>query len=260
MLISSHLVLAASIAGILATAAGAVSAQEKKLKLGTEGAYPPFNYAMPDGKLAGFDIDIGNALCTEMKTECEFTVQDFDGSIPALQAGKFDAIINITITAERSEKVDFTRKYYQTPPAVAVPKDSTLAGTSPEDMKGKTLGVQNSTIHANYAEDKYKDSEIKSYPTGDDARTDMANGRLDAVMDGSVILTEWLKTDAGACCKLLGTLKADPAFHGPGVGIALQKGNTELTTKLDAAIDALRSNGKYREINDKYFSFDVYGE
>ncbi len=251
-------VLAAS-AAILAFATPSSFAQEKKLKLGTEGAYPPFNYATPDGKLAGFDIDIGNALCAEMKTECEFIVQDFDGSIPALEAGKFDAIINITITPERAEKVDFTRKYYQTPPAIAVPKDSTIAGASPDDLKGKVLGVQNATIHANYAEEKYGESEVKSYPTGDDARADMANGRVDAVMDGSIILTEWLKTDAGACCKLLGTLTPDPAVHGPGVGIALQKGNTELTQKLDAALDAIRANGTYKEINDRYFSFDAFG-
>lgn len=246
-------------AAILAIAAGSASAQDAKLKLGTEGAYPPFNYATPDGKLAGFDIELGEALCEEMKTECEFVVQDFDGSIPALQAGKFDAIINITITPERMEQVDFTRKYYQTPPAIAVPKDSTLTGASPEDLKGKVLGVQNSTIHANYAADEYTESEVKSYPTGDEARADMASGRVDAVMDGSIILTEWLETEAGACCKLLGTLTPDPEVHGPGVGIALQKGNTELTDKLNAAIDALRANGKYKEINDRYFTFDAYG-
>ncbi|MEI5679223.1 MULTISPECIES: ABC transporter substrate-binding protein [unclassified Mesorhizobium] len=250
------LVLAASAFALML---GSAAAEGGKLKLGTEGAYPPFNYATADGKLAGFDIDIGNALCEEMKVECEFVVQDFDGSIPALQAGKFDAIINITITPERAEKVDFTHKYYQTPPAIAVPKDSPLTGATPEDLKGKVLGVQNATIHANFAEKEYAGSEVKSYPTGDDARADMANGRVDAVMDGSIILTEWLKTDAGACCKLLGTLTPDPAVHGPGVGIALQKGNKELTGKLDAAIDALRANGKYKEINDRYFSFDVYG-
>ena len=173
--------------------AGQASAQEK-LKIGTEGAYPPFNYAQADGTLGGFDIDLGKALCEEMKVECEFIVQDFDGSIPALQAGKFDAIINITITPERAEKVDFTHKYYQTPPAIAAPKDSTLAGTTPNDLKGKTLGVQSGTIHQNFAEQKYSASEIKAYPTGDDARTDMANGRLDAMMDGTILLTEWLKT------------------------------------------------------------------
>ena len=253
----ARFVLAASVAMALAT--GIASAQDKKLKLGTEGAYPPFNYANSDGTLGGFDIDLGKALCAEMKAECEFSVQDFDGSIPALQAGKFDAIINITITPERAEKVEFTHKYYQTPPAIAVPKDSTIAGTSPDDLKGKVLGVQSATIHQNFAEQKYSGSTVKAYPTGDDARTDMANGRLDAMMDGSIILTEWLKKPDGACCKLLGTLTADPAIHGPGVGIALQKGNKELADKFNAAIDALRANGKYKEINDKYFSFDVYG-
>jgi polar amino acid transport system substrate-binding protein len=243
---------------VLAISASAVSAE--KLRLGTEGAYPPFNYATADGKIEGFDIEIGNALCAEMKVECEFIVQDFDGSIPAIQAGKFDAIINITINPERAEKVNFTRKYYQTPPAVAVPKDSTLTGATPEDLKGKAIGVQNSTVHANFAQDKYSGSDIKSYPTGDDARADMVNGRLDAVMDGSIILTEWLKTDEGACCKLLGTLAADPAVHGPGVGIALKKGNDELTAKFDAAIDAIRANGTYKEINDKYFTFDAFGD
>jgi len=246
---------------IAALCGGSALAQDAtKLRLGTEGAYPPFNYATADGKLEGFDIEIGNALCAEMKAECEFVVQDFDGSIPALQAGKFDAIINITITPERMEKVDFTVKYYQTPPAIAVPKDSTIAGTTPADLKGKTIGVQTSTIHANYAEEKYGAAEVKMYPTGDDARADMGSGRVDAVMDGSIILTEWLKTEAGAaCCKLLGTLTPDPAIHGPGVGIALQKGNTELTGKLNAALDAIRANGKYKEINDKYFTFDAYG-
>ena len=232
---------------------------QEKLRLGTEGAYPPFNFATPEGKLAGFDIEIGDSLCAEMKVTCEWSVQDFDGSIPALQAGKFDAIVNITITPERAEKVDFTHKYYQTPPAIAVPKDSTLTGATPDDLKGKTLGVQNGTIHANFATDKYSGSEVKSYPTGDEARADMANGRVDAVMDGSVILTEWLKTEAGSCCKLIGTLTPDPAVHGPGVGIALQKDSKELADKFNAAIDTLRANGKYKEINDKYFPFDVYG-
>lgn len=252
--------LAAALA-VLALAAVPAGAQEPlKLRLGTEGAYPPFNAVNADGKLEGFDIEIGNALCAEMKADCEFTVQDFDGSIPALQAKKFDAIINITITPERLEQVDFTNKYYQTPPAIAVPKDSTIAGVTPADLKGKTIGVQTSTIHANFAEEKFTDTEVKMYPTGEDARADMASGRVDAVMDGSIILTEWLKTEAGAaCCKLLGTLTPDRAIHGPGVGIALQKGSPELAQKFNAALDAIRANGKYKEINDKYFTFDAYG-
>src|SRR5690606_2999093 len=99
-----------------------------------------------DGKLVGFDIDIANALCEEMKAECTFVTQDWDGMIPALQAGKFDAIIaSMSITDERKEKVDFTHKYYNTPPAIVVPKDSTAAGVTPEDLKDKTIGAQGST-------------------------------------------------------------------------------------------------------------------
>ena len=243
----------------MALAFSSSSFAQQTLRLGTEGAYPPFNFKKPDGTLGGFDIELGDAVCAEMKVTCEWSVQDFDGSIPALEAGKFDAIFNITITEERAQRVDFTHKYYQTPPAIVVPKDSTLAGGSPADLKGKAIGVQNGTIHANFATDDYPDSEVKSYPSGDEARADLVAGRVDAVMDGSVILTEWLKTEAGACCKLLATLKPDPAVHGPGVGIALQKGSKELADKLNAAIDALRANGKYKEINDRYFPFDVYG-
>ncbi len=254
-----RLTLAVS-AAALVLAAGAASAQEMKLKIGTEGAYPPFNNLTADGKLEGFDIDIANALCAEMKAECEFVTQDWDGIIPALQAKKFDAIIaSMSITDERKEKVDFTNKYYNTPPAIAVPKDSAIADISPAALAGKSIGAQGSTIHQNYAEATYKDSEIKSYPTAQEYQLDIANGRVDAVTDDSTVLTEWLKTPEGACCKILGLITPDPKIHGEGAGIAIRKGETDLVNKFNAAIDAIRANGKYKEINDKYFDFDVFG-
>ena len=258
---TKRLTLALS-ATALVLSMGVASAQDAmKLKIGTEGAYPPFNNLTADGKLEGFDIDIANALCAEMKAECEFVTQDWDGIIPALEAKKFDAIIaSMSITEERKQKVDFTKKYYNTPPAIAVPKDSTIADVSPEALKGKTIGAQGSTIHQNYAELTYKDSTVKSYPTAEEYKLDLANGRIDAATDDSVVLGEWLKSEEGACCKMLGTLKSDPKIHGEGAGIAVRKGETELVEKLNAAIDAIRANGKYKEIQDKYFTFDVYGE
>ena len=136
------------------------------LKIGTEGAYPPFNNLTADGKLEGFDIDIANALCDEMKVKCEFVTQDWDGIIPALQAGKFDAIIaSMSITEERKQKVDFTDKYYNTPPAIAAPKDTDIKGVTKEDLAGKTIGVATSTTHFNYAEKTYTDSTLKGYPS-----------------------------------------------------------------------------------------------
>ncbi|MDP3898410.1 MAG: ABC transporter substrate-binding protein [Mesorhizobium sp.] len=239
---------------------GSAGAQDMKLKIGTEGAYPPFNNLTADGKLEGFDIDIANALCAEMKATCEFVTQDWDGIIPALQAGKFDAIIaSMSITDERKEKVDFTNKYYNTPPAIIVPKDSTLADIAPATLAGKALGVQGSTTHSNYAEAAYKDSQIKMYPTADEYQLDIANGRIDAAMDDISVLNGFLAKEAGACCKLLGTVTPDPTIHGLGAGIAVRKGETALVEKFNAAIDAIRANGKYKEINDRYFDYDVFG-
>ena len=253
-----RLALAAS--ATVALAMGAAQAQDLKLKIGTEGAYPPFNNLTADGKLEGFDIDIANALCEEMKAQCEFVTQDWDGIIPALLAGKFDAIIaSMSITEERKQKVDFTNKYYNTPPAVAAPKDTTIAGVTKEDLAGKTVGVATSTTHFNYAEKTFTDSEIKSYPTSQEFLLDLANGRLDAVSDDISVLEGWLKTPDGACCKLVGAITPVPEIHGEGAGIAVRKGETDLASKLNAAIDAIRANGKYKAINDKYFTYDAFG-
>ena len=260
MRIHNRLALAVS-AAALVLSLGAASAQDKmQLKIGTEGAYPPFNNLTSDGKLEGFDIDIARALCEQMNAECEFVTQDWDGIIPALQAGKFDAIIaSMSITPERMEKVDFTNKYYNTPPAIAAPKDTDIAGVTKEDLAGKTIGVQGSTTHFNYSEQTYTDSEVRAYPTAQEYQLDLANGRLDAVNDDVSVLQEWLDSPEGECCKLVGTVTPVAEIHGPGAGIAVRKGETELVEKFNAAIDAIRASGKYKEINDKYFDFDVYG-
>lgn len=243
----------------LALTFGAAQAQET-IKIGTEGAYPPFNNLTADGQLEGFDIDIAKALCEEMKANCEFVTSDWDGIIPGLQAGKFDAIIaSMSITDERKQQVDFTDKYYNTPPAIAVPKDSDIAGVTKEDLAGKTVGVQGSTTHSNYSEATFTDSEVKLYPTADEYKLDIASGRLDAVNDDIIVLEGWLGSADGACCKLAGTITPVQEIHGEGAGIAIRKGEDELREKFNTAIKAIRDNGKYKEINDKYFSFDAYG-
>ena len=260
MRISKRLTMAAS-AAVIALFAGSAMAEGEKLVIGTEGAYPPFNNLESDGTLTGFDVDIAKALCEEMKAECTFVTQDWDGIIPALIAKKFDAIIaSMSITEERKQQVDFSKKYYNTPPAIAVPKDSELTEATEAALAGKIIGAQASTTHSNYAEAHMKESEIKLYPTADEYKLDVANGRVDAVVDDVVVLSEWLKTEDGACCKLLGTLPIDPVINGEGAGIAVRKGETELADKFTAAIAAIRENGKYQEINAKYFAFDVYGD
>ncbi|MEJ8474108.1 ABC transporter substrate-binding protein [Roseibium algae] len=252
--------LAAAAALVLAAVGGAQAKDWSKIRIGTEGAYPPFNSLTSDGKLVGFDIDIANALCEQMKVECEFVVQDWDGMIPALKAGKFDAVIaSMSITPERLEQVDFTNKYYNTGPAIMVPKDSPLTGMTDEDLKGVVLGAQSSTTHSNYAEEKFPSAELKLYPTPDEYKLDLENGRIDAAIDDVVVLSDWLKSDDGACCKLLGSLKPDLKINGEGAGIAIRKNEDELKAMFNEAIAGILASGKYKEINDKNFEFDVYG-
>ena len=249
------IIAAAGIA--LVALSGAASAD--KIKIGTEGAYPPFNFKDASGELKGFDIDIAKALCAEMKAECTFVAQDWDGIIPALQAKKYDAIIaSMSITDERKKKVDFTDKYYSTPAKFIVDKKGGISDVSVAALKGKTIGAQGSTIHANYLEDLYKGSNIKLYKTQDEANADLAAGRLDAILADSAVLLDWLKSKNGSCCKFTGPGFNDPKYFGVGAGIAIRKGETKLRDAFNKAIKAILANGTYKKINDKYFPFSVY--
>lgn len=254
-----HKRLASAAAAIALAFGSGTAAADEVVRIGTEGAYPPFNYITEAGELTGFDVEIAQALCDEMKVKCEFVTQDWDGIIPALLAKKFDAIIaSMSITEERKKKVDFSEKYYNTPPAIAVAKGSDIGGVSAGDLQGKVIGAQGSTTHSNYAEAKFGGSEVRLYPTPDEYKLDLENGRLDAVIDDIVVLSEWISSDAGACCRIVGALPVDPVINGDGAGIAVRKGEDGLRRKLNAAIKAIRANGKYAEINNKYFDFDVY--
>jgi arginine/ornithine transport system substrate-binding protein len=247
---------------VLALAGSNLSAKEwSKVRIGVEGAYPPFSYTTPEGKLEGFDIDIGWALCDAMGVECEMVQQDWDGIIPALLARKYDAILaSMNVTEERKEKVDFTDKYYQTPAKFVRKKGSDIEITA-EGLKGKVVGVQRATIHDSFLSDNFGDEvEIKRYGTQDEAYLDMTSGRLDLLLADSVALDDgFLKTDAGAEFEFVGPDYTDPRWFGEGAGIAVRKGEDELREMFNKAIAEIRENGKYKEVQDKYFDFDVYG-
>lgn len=243
-------------------AGSAMSADPKKvLRVGTEGAYPPFNMVDKKGQVQGFDIDIARALCKEMGMECKFIVQDWDGLIPGLLAKKFDVIIaSMSITEERKQKVDFTNKYYQTPARFVAKKGAGIT-VSKEGLKGKTVGVQRATVHENFVRDMFGDAiNIKAYATQDEANMDLVSGRLDLVIaDATVLLGGFINTDAGKGFEFIGPGYLDKKWFGDGIGIAVRKGDSALTQKLNKAINDIRVNGVYQKINAKYFDFDVYG-
>lgn len=256
-------VLAIVSAAVLAVAAGPTIAKEwKTIRIATEGAYPPFNFTDKSGKLQGFDVDIANALCAQMKAKCEIVAQDWDGIIPALIANKYDAVIaSMSITEKRKKKVAFSKKYYTTP-AKFVRKKGSGIEINAGSMKGKSVGVQRATIHADFVKAEFgKVVTIKAYGTQDEAYLDFAAGRLDLLLADSVALMDgFLKTDAGKGSEFVGPDFTDPKYFGDGAGIATRKGDADLANKFTAAIAAIRGNGVYKKINAKYFDFDVYGK
>lgn len=255
---------------ILATAAmalafgiaGLAAASAEPLKVGfSPEAYPPFYSADASGNWTGWEVEIAHAICAEAKFECELTPIPWDGLIPALTTKKIDAIMNsMSITEERKKTIDFSDKYYNTPTAIVGPKSEKF-GATPEDLKGKIIGVQVSTTHSAYAKKHFTEAaEIKEYQTQDEANQDLAAGRIDATQADSIALDAFLKSEQGAaCCDLKGHVAEDLEILGPGVGAGVRKEDTEFKEKINAAIKAIRANGKYEEITKKYFDFDIFG-
>lgn len=250
-------------AALLLLCAPITQAKEwKKVRVAIEGAYPPFSQVTPEGELVGFDVDIAKALVEAMGAEVVLVAQDWDGMIPGLLARKYDTIIaSMSITEERLKKVDFSKKYYQTPAKFMI-KKGIIENFSMEALKGKTVGVQRETIHDKYLTDIYgKNVEIKRYGSLDEAYLDVEAGRIDIVMADSVALMEgFLNTDKGKEYEFVGPDMVDPKFFGPGIGAAVRKQDGELKQKLNQAIDTIRANGTYEKIQNKYFNFNVYGE
>lgn len=238
-------------------------ADEKPLKIGIEAAYPPFASKAPDGSIVGFDYDIGNALCEEMKVKCVWVEQEFDGLIPALKVRKIDAILSsMSITEDRKKSVDFTNKYYNTP-ARLVMKAGTQVGDNLAELKGKTIGVQRGSIHDRFAKEVLAPlgAEVKPYGSQNEIYLDVAAGRLDGTVADATLLDDgFLKTDSGKGFAFVGPAFTDEKYFGDGIGIAVRKGDKANLDKFNAAIAAIRENGKYKQIQDKYFDFDIYGK
>lgn len=250
--------------GLLATAVfsvATVASSADVLKIGVEGAYPPFSKVNDAGEVIGFDIDIANALCAELKRECKLVQVDWDGLIPSLMSRKIDAIIaSMNATEERKKSVDFTDKYYQIPAKFVRKKGNSIELTK-EGMKGKVVALQRATIFENYVKGEFPDVEIKSYNTNDEALLDLKAGRADAVIAESLALVDGLlKVEGGDDYELFGPDLTDEKYFGTGAAIAVRKGDAELQKQFNAAIQAILSSGKYKEINDQYFEFGIYGK
>jgi arginine/ornithine transport system substrate-binding protein len=256
---------AAPAAAPAAPAAAAPAPEAAVLKVAIDPTYEPFTFKTADGKPTGFDVDVATALCDQMKRKCEFVEQVWDGMIPGLNAKKYDVIISsMSITDDRMKEVDFTDKYYNTPSRIVVKK--TVKFTDAASIKGKKIGVLKGSTQEKYAMGDLKPAGVvvNSYEAQDQVYLDIKSGRLDGtVADFMEVTGGFLSKPEGANYQLVGPDLKEPKYFGYGAGIALRKGEDKLKGELNAAIKAIRGNGTYKTLNDKYFAkynIDVYGE
>ena len=254
------------------------NAYSNDIKIGTEGAYPPWNAKDASGKLIGFEVDLAMELCKIMGKSCTIIEQDWDGMIPALQSGKFDAIMaGMSITDERKQKINFSQGYADEVASFATLKSSKLSkiktiqslsfndisskeqktlDTLKKALEGKNIGVQSGTIHQNFLESGLVGKvNVLTYKTQDEVNLDLSSGRIDAALAAAVAFADY-NAKAGNTVSLIGPTFSGGTF-GNGVGIGIRKNDQKLLDDFNSAINKARKKGIIKKLAVKHFGFDA---
>ncbi|EHD2269085.1 TPA: arginine ABC transporter substrate-binding protein [Vibrio cholerae] len=238
-------ILLASLIGLVSASAAA----QQEIKFVMEATYAPFEYMDENNQIQGFDVDLANALCKQLEAKCSFHNQAFDSLIPALKFKRYDAAISaMDITEARLEQVNFSNPYYDNSAAFV-----SLAGKVADQatLKGKRVGVQNGTTHQSFLLEQRSDVVAVPYSSYQDAFIDIKNGRIDSVFGDTAVVAEWFKGDNKL--EYVGERVTNPQYFGNGFGIAVNKDNQALLDQLNAALEAVKENGEYAAIFNKYF-------
>ncbi|WP_246672053.1 MULTISPECIES: lysine/arginine/ornithine ABC transporter substrate-binding protein [unclassified Mesorhizobium] len=259
--------------------AGQAHAQDKKsITIATEAAYAPYEYKDAAGKIVGFDIDLGKDLCKRISVECTVIDTAWDGIIPSLTAGKFDAIMGgMDINDEREKVIAFAGPYLQTPVRFIAPKSSpliklktsmdtlTLDDVSPDEhavldqlaatLQGKKVGVQVSTTSEAFVRKFLPTVEVSTYDTADNMVLDLNSGRIDLSLSTMARLLPLTKTSEGKDLAIFGPNMTGGPF-GKGVGIGVRKEDEALKVKFNKAIADAIADGTVKELSTKWFEFD----
>lgn len=226
------------------------------LRFVTEDDYPPFNFALPDGSLTGFNVELARALCEELKIACTIQPRRWDTIAPSIAEGRADAAIaSLASTPENRRQLDFTAPYYKTPGRfVGRTGADATADTSPAALRGQTIGVVEKTAHEAFLRDWYRESDIRVYPDREALRAALKAGDVPLVFGDGVSLAIWLNgSEAANCCRFRGGPYLAEAYFGEGVGIALRKGNGDLRRLLDYALKRLWDRGVYADLYLRFF-------
>ncbi|MDD2048631.1 transporter substrate-binding domain-containing protein [Pseudomonas putida] len=239
----------------LCLAAGNALAKEyKELRFGVDPSYAPFESKAADGSLVGFDIDLGNAICAELKVKCKWVESDFDGMIPGLKANKFDGVISsMTVTPAREKVIDFSSELFSGPTSLVFKKGSGMSA-DPASLKGKTVGYEQGTIQEAYAKAVLDKAGVKTqaYQNQDQVYADLTSGRLDAsIQDMLQAELGFLKSPQGADYEVSAPVESELLPSKTAVGI--KKGNKELQDLINKGIKALHDDGTYTQIQKKHF-------
>ncbi|MDQ0473764.1 transporter substrate-binding domain-containing protein [Labrys wisconsinensis] len=249
--------IAAALPALLFAAGGAGSELRSSIRVASEGGNPPFNTVDADGRLAGFDIDIAQALCDRMKVTCSYVQVKWEDLIPGLLAGRFDAIAaDMSITAERRRLVAFTDRYSAMPGTFAIRTGDDIGDASPAALRGKVLGAQAGTTAAAYLQQRYKSSRVRLFDTQAELEAALAAGRIHALLADKFTIYGWLqRAESGGCCRFAGVELPD--VNPDGEGIAVRKEDDGLRTRLNQALRAIKADGTYKAITAKYFPFSI---
>ncbi|MFM2476882.1 transporter substrate-binding domain-containing protein [Celerinatantimonas sp. MCCC 1A17872] len=255
-----------------------IYAANNTIHIATEGAYKPWSFVNGKGNLDGFEIDFVNALCSRIKANCKITAQNWDGLIPSLNSGKFDAIVAaMSITPKRQKVISFSEAYAASPNTFMVLKEGPLSDMNStgktinlvgnkvkvakelallsKQLKGKTIGVQGSTTASSFVHNKLKGVNVREYKTFDDSELDLLAGRIDAIIANITVLNDSLTRKDAKIAKISGPILQGAPFN--SVAIGLRKDDAQLKSRLNSGIKSLREDGTIKKLSEKWFGVDI---
>ena len=233
------------LSAVLLGSAAVVNAQD--ITFAMEPSYPPFEFTNEKGDIVGFDVDVANAICKEIQATCKFKGESFDALIPNLKAKRFDAAISaMDITETRAKQVLFSDAYYDSTASYVALKGKATLDTA------KNIGVQNGTTFQQYTIAETKQYAPKAYASLQDAILDLKNGRIDIIFGDTAVLADMI--DKEPEIQFVGDKVTNKKYVGNGLGIAMNKSSKELAENLNKGLRAIKANGEYQKIYDKWMT------